>query len=184
MENRVDEIVRSLRRVFPENITHKDIYFVCVGTDRSTGDSLGPFVGTLLKEKGYTNLIGTLEDPVHATNLEDKIRNIPKDKIIIGIDACLGKLTSVGRVDVSNKPLKPGAGVGKKLPQVGTHCITGIVNVSGFMEFFVLQNTRLHTVMEMSKDIVEALNEVFPRKKKRTTRKIEQNSLQRFDVLI
>ena len=30
---------------------NQPIVFVCIGTDRSTGDSLGPLVGTLLKEK-------------------------------------------------------------------------------------------------------------------------------------
>ncbi|MFY9218842.1 MAG: DUF1256 domain-containing protein, partial [Tepidanaerobacteraceae bacterium] len=45
--------------------------------------------------------------------------------------------------------LKPGAGVNKKLPPVGNFHITGVVNVGGFMEYLVLQNTRLFTVMKM-----------------------------------
>jgi Protein of unknown function (DUF1256) len=32
------------------------------------------------------------------------------------------------------------------------------VNVSGFMEFFVLQNTRLNLVMKMAKSITEAIS--------------------------
>ena len=35
--------------------------------------------------------------------------------------------------------------------------ITGIVNVSGFMEYFVLQNTRLHLIMEMAKTIAKGI---------------------------
>ena len=38
----------------------------------------------------------------------------------------------------------------KSLPQVGDMHITGIVNMSGFMEIMVLQNTRLNLVMNMA----------------------------------
>ena len=37
--------------------------------------------------------------------------------------------------------------------------ITGIVNVSGYMEFFVLQNTRLNLVMKMAKKIAAGIIE-------------------------
>ncbi len=72
---------------------------------------------------------------------------------IIAVDACLGQLTSVGCIQIGQGPVKPGAGVNKELPPVGNMHITGIVNVGGFMEYFVLQNTRLSLVMNMS-DII------------------------------
>ena len=45
-----------------------EIVFLCIGTDRSTGDSLGPLIGYKLKEKGIRNarIMGTLDHPVHA----------------------------------------------------------------------------------------------------------------------
>ena len=48
---------------------------------------------------------------------------------------------------MENKPLSPGAAMNKDLPQVGNLSITGIVNISGTLEFMILQNTRLFTVM-------------------------------------
>jgi putative sporulation protein YyaC len=45
--------------------------------------------------------------------------------------------------------------VNKELPEVGELHITGIVNVAGFMEYFVLQNTRLGLVMKMA-DVIAA----------------------------
>lgn len=144
----------------------KPIAIICIGTDRSTGDSLGPLVGTYLeKKKSPTYYIyGTLEEPIHAVNLEEKLAEINRlhqDPFIIGIDACLGRLKSVGMISIGNGPLKPGAGVNKELPQVGDIHITGIVNVSGFMEFFVLQNTRLNLVMKMAKTISNGLYKGF-----------------------
>lgn len=146
------------------NFSTRPIVFVCIGTDRSTGDSLGPLIGTLLEEKEITpyHVYGTLDDPIHAVNMDAKLAEIKEkhfNPFIIGIDACLGRLKSVGSIQVGNGPVKPGAGVNKELPEVGNMHITGIVNVSGFMEFFVLQNTRLNLVLKMAKTIANGIFE-------------------------
>jgi putative sporulation protein YyaC len=139
------------------------IIIVCIGTDRSTGDSLGPLVGTFLEEKASSHfqVYGTLEDPIHAMNLAEKLAEIKTKHLnpfIIGVDACLGRLKSVGIVQIGEGPVKPGAGVNKELPSVGDAHITGIVNVSGFMEFMVLQNTRLNLVLKMAKTIANGIH--------------------------
>jgi putative sporulation protein YyaC len=135
---------------------------VCVGTDRSTGDSLGPLVGTALSKyrSPFFDLYGTLEEPVHAMNLDETLQEIGsrvRNPFVVGIDACLGQAASVGCIQVGSGPVRPGAGVNKELPPVGDIHITGIVNVGGFMEYFVLQNTRLHLVMKMSDIISQSL---------------------------
>jgi len=140
----------------------RPIVIVCVGTDRSTGDSLGPLIGTSLVKYNspHFSLYGTLENPVHAMNLDDTLADINhrfKRPFVIGIDACLGQVASVGSIQVGIGPVRPGAGVNKDLPPVGDIHITGIVNVGGFMEYFVLQNTRLHLVMSMADIISNAL---------------------------
>lgn len=55
-----------------ENGKSAGVVFLCIGTDRSTGDSLGPLIGYKLKEKRLerVEVLGTLERPVHAMNLE------------------------------------------------------------------------------------------------------------------
>lgn len=144
------------------SVTSRPIVFICIGTDRSTGDSLGPLVGSLLEEKGIRSfyVYGTLDEPIHAVNLAEKLAEIHTKHVnpyIVGIDACLGRIKNVGVIQVANGPVKPGAGVNKELPAVGDIHITGIVNVSGFMEFFVLQNTRLNLVMKMAKTIANGI---------------------------
>ncbi|KEH96676.1 spore protease YyaC [Clostridium massiliodielmoense] len=135
--------------------TKRPIVFLCIGTDRSTGDSLGPLVGEKLKSliSDDFGLYGTLQNPVHAKNLNktlDEIHDKYTYPYIIAIDACLGKIDSIGNIILENKPLTPGAAMNKKLPKVGDLSITGIVNVSGALEFMVLQNTRLYTVMHIA----------------------------------
>lgn len=138
------------------------IVIVCIGTDRSTGDSLGPLVGTQLTKyrSSLFHVYGTIAEPVHALNLSEVLTNIHTahpSPFIIGIDACLGQTSSVGSIMTALGPVKPGAGVNKQLPPVGDMHITGVVNVGGFMEYFVLQNTRLHIVMSISEIIGQCL---------------------------
>lgn len=140
----------------------RDVILLCIGTDRCTGDALGPLIGSQLSGLGLrtAHVYGTLEKPVHATNLEEtlvRIRERHRDPLIVAVDACLGRLDSVGNVMIGAGPLKPGAGVNKQLPAVGDVYITGIVNVGGFMDYFVLQNTRLYLITRLAKVIADGL---------------------------
>jgi putative sporulation protein YyaC len=133
------------------------IHFLCIGTDRSTGDSLGPLVGTELQKLGFPNVVGTIDSPCHAMNLNELLSEIPEGQTIIAVDACLGTYDRVGKIGVKNKPLTPGAGVDKDLGKVGDYGIYGVVNVGGFMEYFVLANTRLSLVLNMAREIVDGI---------------------------
>lgn len=151
-------IEMELRALAPDD----RIVIVCVGTDRSTGDALGPLVGSELarRQSPLFDLYGTLDEPVHAMNLDDTLKRITRDTprpYIIAVDACLGQLSSVGCIQLGSGPVRPGAGVNKDLPPVGDIHLTGIVNVGGFMEYFVLQNTRLSLVMKMAHVIAHSL---------------------------
>lgn len=140
----------------------QELVIVCVGTDRSTGDSLGPFVGTHLSKQSMDSfyVYGTLDEPVHAMNLQETLDKVSAERanpFIIAVDACLGQVSSVGCIQIGDGPVKPGAGVNKDLPPVGNIHITGIVNVGGFMEYFVLQNTRLSLVIRMAEIIGQSI---------------------------
>ncbi|HEY4599832.1 MAG TPA: spore protease YyaC [Cerasibacillus sp.] len=143
----------------------RDYVIACIGTDRSTGDALGPFVGTYLHEINLKQITvyGTLQEPIHATNLWDAINHINQSHqrpFIIAVDASLGQKTSIGQLVAKKGALKPGAALNKMLPPIGDLYIAGIVNVSGFMEYAVLQNTRLAVVVEMAKTVAKALEKL------------------------
>ena len=148
--------------IFPIAKCSRPIVILCIGTDRSTGDSLGPLVGNKLKflARNKVHIYGSLELPVHAKNLcetIDEINYTYTNPYIIAIDACLGSLQNVGKIIVEEKPLSPGAAMNKDLPKVGNLSITGVVNISGAFEFMVLQNTRLYTVMVLADAISNGL---------------------------
>lgn len=156
------EFRRRLLPLMEAGGPNPETLFVCIGTDRSTGDALGPLVGSLLLEGGLPEawVVGTLANPVHATNMGTvlaMLRHRRPRPVTVAVDACLGRADNVGMVALGTGALRPGAGVKKELPPVGDLYITGNVNVGGFMEYFVLQNTRLSLVMDMARVIAAGL---------------------------
>jgi putative sporulation protein YyaC len=142
----------------------KKVAFACIGTDRATGDCLGPLVGTNLKRLGYT-VLGTLEEPLHAQNLVEELsrfRTVSNTDFIVAIDASLGRIENIGTITLANMPLKPGSGVHKDLPPIGDISILGVVNLGGFLELQILQCTRLYTVMKLATDLTHLIWQAIP----------------------
>lgn len=155
------------------------LIILCIGTDKVTGDSLGPIVGYRLKTMLSHSLIpslhdnvhiyGTLKSPVHAVNLVTtllKIRhdfalaNGLKDAFILVVDAALGYEKHLGYVTLSEQPLTPGEGVNKKLPSVGQISITGIIGPTGGSSYrsqLVLKQTKLYDLMKLSDFISDGI---------------------------
>ncbi|GAV24917.1 spore protease YyaC [Carboxydothermus islandicus] len=155
----------ALSREILRKALNRPVVILCIGTDRSTGDAFGPLVGSFLKNApiSFFHVYGCLDEPVHAVNLEETLKNIYhqyKYPFLIAVDASLGSLNTVGQIVLKDGPLKPGAALNKKLPPVGDLSLTGVVNVGGFMEFMVLQNTRLSTVMAMARFLSEVFVEL------------------------
>lgn len=161
----ISEALKSC--IFHHETSWSEIVFLCIGTDRITGDCLGPWVGQLLSPHIPSDFFvyGTLSFPVHALNLVDTWNYIqhhhPKG-LIIAVDASLGQKKHLGYVTIANGALYPGAAIHKQLPSVGHIHITGIVNVSGVLEQLTLQTTRLSTVVFLADTIVQGILEMIP----------------------
>lgn len=148
---------------------HK-LLFLCIGSERIVGDSLGPLVGHRLAQ--FSNacskeqapvVLGTLQQPVHAMNLHAirrYIRSVYPDHTVIAIDASLGSPQHIGCVTLCNQGLAPGLGVSKQLPTVGDISITGIV---GGMEESAYRRSReqelLHARLALVVELADAIYE-------------------------
>jgi len=158
--SRIERMVHALLLSFNPDRT-REIVFVCVGTDRATGDCLGPLVGTRLKNFSRNiNVYGTLQEPAHATNIAQVLDALERNHhhpLIIAVDACLGSSERVGFINIKKGSLKPGTALNKTLPEVGDFYVSGVVNIGGFLEHMVLQNTRLYLVYQMADVIARGL---------------------------
>lgn len=149
-----------LREMNP--LGRRPLILLAIGTDRATGDCLGPLVGSFIKQldPGFFPVYGTLEEPVHALNLQETLTTIRKNfgnPLIIAVDASLGKAPQIGVITLGKGHLCPGSSVRKNLPPIGEIFVHGVVNVGGFMEYLVLQSTRLNLVMKMANCIARSL---------------------------
>lgn len=142
-----------------EQADGKEISVVCIGSDRATGDALGPLSGRLLTGLSLpVEIYGTVRNPVAAGDLPDLADRLNRDqRFVLAIDASLGRLNDVGLITSWTGPLQPGAGVGKDLPSLGNISILGCVNIGAISPLQVLQSTRLGMVMDMSEVIAYSL---------------------------
>lgn len=146
----------------------KRVIYLCIGSDRSTGDSLGPLVGHQLcraipAPQGVM-VMGTLREPVHAINLRktmETIRRCYRNSLVVAVDASVGSERSVGGITLGIGSIRPGMGVRKKLDEVGDIYITGVVHGGAHPEPEILQSTRLSLVMEMAECICSGIVETF-----------------------
>jgi putative sporulation protein YyaC len=136
---------------------------VCIGTDAVAGDSLGPIVGSMLKEKilGKTFIFGSLDSTVTAkdvTAVSRFLNSVYVDYPILAIDAALGKKEEIGNVKLSDQPVKPGLGVNKDLSLLGTASLIGVVEQKlGGQN--LLSSVRVSLVYKMAEIISSAVSE-------------------------
>ena len=149
-----------------------NLVFLCIGTDRITGDCFGPIVGEKLQGfKNNISVYGSLEEPIIESNLKNKLEEIYlkfSSPFIIAIDAALSKEENIGKIFVMSDSLKLGKGLGKNIAQIGDVSIKGVVGKkerSKKKNMQILQNTSLNMVMNLadivSNGIVEVLQEEY-----------------------
>ena len=108
------------------------IVFVCIGTPRITGDSLGPRVGSMLiKANVDAYVYGTLDRPITAINLHRYRKMLAayhRGDIIVAIDATMGSLADIGAIKLAEGGLRPAGAFRRrsaKLGDVGVMAIVG-----------------------------------------------------------
>ncbi len=141
------------------------VLFLCIGSDRSTGDSLGPIIGYKLERQLASDcrVVGTLSRPVHAVNLEETVEEIQRrypEHVIVAIDASIGRPEQVGTISLGRGGIRPGLGVRKRLARVGDIFITGVVGNGRCREPMMLQSIRLGAVMELADAICSGIKSV------------------------
>lgn len=112
----------------------------------------------MLKNTYYNNIkvVGSLDDTVCYMNVIEKINKIYKESnktCVIAIDAALSNKEDIGKIIVSNKRLRLGAGIGKRGIDIGDISIKGIVAKNTNMvsqNFKILQNTSLNLVVKLA----------------------------------
>lgn len=111
------------------NSSNKPLAFACIGSSRVMGDNLGPIIGTILSQKNYPYVYGTLDNPLNALTLPEhltQLKELTKNCCVIAIDASIGNCRQSGHLTLSDTCLHPGSAIRRRLPAVGRIHITGV----------------------------------------------------------
>lgn len=174
--NLYNTFVEDFTRVICQQTAGKEysnIIFLCIGTDRITGDTFGPLVGykldILFRDTNRINVIGNLSETVCCNNINSVLNNINeqyKNPFIVSIDSALSIVPeNIGRIKVSEGGLCIGSGLDKNNVHIGDMNIKGIVGRDTrkpIQNFKILQNISLNLVMRLadtvSKGIYSTIN--------------------------
>lgn len=146
-------------------LNNKKPVFLCVGTDKVIGDSLGALTGELLQKKYKINgyVYGDLDYNINANNLEETIKHIkdihPNSPIVL-IDGILGDIDEVGQI----KFYPQGAyakGQFHKGVYVGDFSILAVVNAKGIDSLNSLKSVTLKTVISQAEFIAKSIAQAY-----------------------
>lgn len=151
----------SLKKILSDNNNVPTV--LCIGSDLSVGDSLGPVTGTKLKEKlkGLNCYVyGTLSKPITAHEVKymnEFLRHTHPESPIIAVDAAVGLAGDIGLIKLSKRAIKPGSGANKKLAKVGDVSVMGIVAEQSIFNYSLFSATRLNIIYKMAEIISEGI---------------------------
>jgi len=136
---------------------------LCIGSDLSVGDSLGPVTGTKLKEKlaGLNCYVyGTLSKPITAHEVKymnEFLKSTHPNSPVIAVDAAVGNAGDIGLIKIAKRAIKPGSGANKKLNKVGDVSVMGIIAERSVFNYSLFSATRLNVIYKMSEIISEGI---------------------------
>lgn len=144
-----------------EKKREKKVVFVCIGTPRIVGDSLGPLVGDMLRARGvHAYVYGTTRRPITALNLHGyrkMLETYHRGDTIVAIDATMGAPEDVGTIKISENGLRPAGAFRKNAGRLGDIGIMAIVGERDGDMLFQLKTTDAEFVRSLASDVSELL---------------------------
>lgn len=141
---------------------YSNLIFVCIGSNKMVGDSLGPIIGEIL----YRNLkdenikvLGNLSHNINSKNINQTLKYVEKQyekPYVISIDSALSNSIEPGNVFILKKGLVAGSALKKKSMEVGNICIKAIVGKDEkncIKNYYNLKNTDYKLILKFSKNI-------------------------------
>ena len=168
--NFINDFSITLRKKI-KDLEISELVFLCIGTDRITGDCFGPLVGYKLKhlfrnEKNI-KVIGDLNNIICVHNILkiiNDINNTYDEPFLIAIDSALSNKSNIGKIIVTKNSMNIGSSLNKGTIYVGDMSIKGIVAKDlkkPQYNFKVLQNTPLSLIMSMADCVSQGIYNII-----------------------
>ena len=112
----------GMAQILRRNLQGRIPVIACVGSDLSIGDSLGPLVGSMIKQQCAALFVyGTLANPVTAKEvvyLREFIAETHPHSPVVAVDAAVGAKDEVGLIRIGGQGILPGSGSEVTVPDV------------------------------------------------------------------
>lgn len=138
---------------------------VCVGSDKISGDSLGPLVGSYLKDDNVPcPVYGAMGNTVNGVNIEEYRRMLSRyhrGVPIIAIDAAVGNADEVGQIKFRLGGVQAGGAIGRSETPLGDLAILGVVSAKGGDVLASLLSVPYREVEILARKIADKIREVL-----------------------
>lgn len=139
---------------------------ICIGSDKITGDRLGPLVGDFLTEIYNVDAFvygksGKNVNGINFAHYQSHIASCHSDSIIVAVDSCLGQRPDVGTIKLTNKGVRAGGALGRQNERIGDLGILGIVGEYGKDNFNILKNIDKTFVQDLAFTIAAKLIKIL-----------------------
>ena len=124
--------ISAAQCVHNSRMREKGTVVVCIGSDKVSGDMLGPLVGSSLRDEYHLccPVYGAVGESVNGVNLSEylaMLRERHAADAVIAVDAALGKAEDVGKIRLKKGGIRAGGALEKRLGKVGDLGIVGVV---------------------------------------------------------
>ena len=170
MQKRYLEFINNFgNKILSINENYSNLVFLCVGTNKIIGDSVGPIIGDNLKciENDFMKVYGTTQNTLNFSNAQEiikKIYNEYKSPFLITIDAALGNKKEVGNIFIGNGFIKLGNALEKNIcfySDITIKCVVGNYLLNKNQNIEELRNADFGNVITMSKIVSNGIINVL-----------------------
>ncbi|MDR1939802.1 MAG: spore protease YyaC [Clostridiales bacterium] len=133
---------------------------MCIGSDRVSGDLLGPAVGKILVEEYNLRayVYGVTGRNINGENIDEYdgfIKKIHGGSVVVAVDACLGPEREIGQIKVSRCGVGAGFAVRKPGKRYGDVGVVGIVAKNSSDNVMQLLSAEYSLVEKLSRKVAE-----------------------------
>lgn len=135
---------------------------ICIGSDKISGDCVGPLTGVALREKLNIKafVYGTTENAVHGKNLAAYlafIQSVHQNNPIIAVDACMSDCHRAGEIKVIKGGVHPQRALTRRKNPVGNLGVLAVVSKTSANPLSALMSVAIDDVEKLSNKVAFAL---------------------------
>ena len=164
----VEKLEQKIKESYIDE-AYSNLIFLCIGTNKVVGDSIGPIVGNSLKcmENDFVQIYGTIENTLNFRNAKEIIERLQVDSMnpfFVTIDAALSSRKRVGEIILNKGYIKIGKALEKSIcfySNINIKCIVGRNMERVAENILELKRANQNEIYKMSKIVSSGIENVL-----------------------